>query len=175
MSTDPSNNLTLLWMQAQPVVEAYLCSLIRDRGKAEDVLQQVALTVTEKFDEFDHQRSFTGWAMGIARNKVLQYFDKTSADRHRFSNELLSQLADTHERLADETSAHKNALDHCMARLPERSVALLQRRYVQNVKPGKIASALGVSPNSIRISLHRIRAALRKCIEQQLKDNKANT
>ena len=41
----------------------------------------------EKFDEFDPQRSFTGWAMGVARNKVLQYFDKTSADRHRFSND----------------------------------------------------------------------------------------
>lgn len=174
MSTESSNNLTLLWMQAQPVVEAYLNGLIRDRAKAEDVLQQVALTVTEKFDQFDASRSFTGWALGIARNKTLQLFERVKADRHRFSDELIEQLALTHEKLADETSARQSALDHCMALLPERSAALLQRRYVQNVKPGKIAADLGVSANSIRISLHRIRAALRKCIEQKLHDNKAN-
>lgn len=168
MSTDPSKNLTLLWMQAQPVVEAYLNSLIRDRATAEDVLQQVALTATEKFEQFDASRSFTGWAMGIARNKTLQFFERSSSDRHHFSSELLVQLADTHERLAPQASDQKDALSHCIKKLPEKSLALLKRRYVQDLKPGKIAPSLGLSPNAVRLALHRIRAALRKCIEHRL-------
>ena len=168
MQTNPNTNLTLLWMDAQPVVKAYLNSLIRDRATAEDVLQQVALTVTEKFEQYDPARSFTGWAMGIARHKTLQFFERSSNDRHRFSNELLLQIADTHERLAHEASAQSEALSECIERLPPKSLALLKRRYVQDLKPGKIAKTLGLSPNAVRLALHRIRAALRNCIEKQL-------
>lgn len=168
MSTDPTKNLTLLWMQAQPVVEAYLNSLIRNRATAEDILQQVALTATEKFDDFDHARSFTGWAMGIARNKTLQYFDRAGSDRHRFSNDLLSQLAETHERLSEHAQLQRDALAFCLDKLPPKSKALLERRYVQDLKPGKIADTLGLSANAVRLSLHRIRKALGTCIEQRI-------
>lgn len=168
MSNDPSRNLTLLWMDAQPVVQAYLSSLIRDRALAEDVLQQVALTATEKFDEYDPSRSFTGWAMGIARNKTLQYFARSHSDRHHFSSDLLTKLADTHERLSPELNDQKDALALCLERLPDKSLALLKRRYVQDHKPGKIAPTLGLSPNAVRLALSRIRAALRKCIQERL-------
>ncbi|MBX2851053.1 MAG: sigma-70 family RNA polymerase sigma factor [Phycisphaeraceae bacterium] len=170
MSKTPTNNLTLLWMQAQPVVEAYLNSLIRDRAIAEDVLQQVALTCTEKFDEFDTARSFTGWAMGIARNKALQYFQKHGSDRHRFSDKLLGQLADTHERLSDQAQEQREALALCIEKLPPKSLALIKRRYAQDLKPGRIADTLGLSANAVRLALHRIRKALRTCIEQRINE-----
>lgn len=169
MSEYNSKNLTLLWMAAQPVVEAYLNSLIRNRATAEDVLQQVALTVTEKFDEYDSERSFTGWAMGIARFKTLQYFGRANADRHQFGSDLLAQLAETHERLSDQAQLQRDALAFCLEKLPPKSLALLKRRYVQNLKPGKIAETLGLSANAVRLSLHRIRTALRACIEKQLR------
>lgn len=171
MPIDPANNLTLLWMQAQPVVEAYLNSLIRNRAVAEDVLQQVALTCTEKFEAFDPARSFNAWAMGIARNKALQFFERAGSDRHRFSSDLLMQLADTHERLSDQVQAQREALAACIERLPDKSLALLKRRYVQDHKPGRIAESLGLSANAVRLSLHRIRKALRTCIEQRLQEN----
>ena len=81
MSSDPSKNLTLLWMQAQPGIEAYLNGMIRDRAIAEDLLQQVALTVTEKFEQFDASRSFTGWAMGIARYRQQVELGVASLER----------------------------------------------------------------------------------------------
>lgn len=171
MSDARANNLTLLWMQAQPVVEAYLNGLIRDRAIAEDVLQQVALTAIEKFDEFDHARSFTGWVMGIARNKALQFFAKAGSDRHRFNNELLSQLADTHERLSDRAQEQREALADCIEKMPPKSMALLKRRYVQDLKPGKIADTLGLSANAVRLALHRIRTTLRTCIENRLNES----
>ena len=169
MSTNPAYNLTLLWMQAQPAIEAYLNGLVRDRAVAEDLLQQVALTCTEKFADYDSARSFTGWAMGIARHKALQYFAKAGSDRHCFSSELLAQLADTTERLAPEAQARRDALALCIDKLPAKSLALVKRRYVQDLKPGKIAESLGLSANAVRLSLHRIRASLRACIEHRLK------
>ncbi|MEM6258665.1 MAG: sigma-70 family RNA polymerase sigma factor [Planctomycetota bacterium] len=171
MSSDPKPNLTLLWMQAQPVLEAYLSAMIRDRAVVEDVLQQVALTCTEKFDQFDPARPFTGWAMGVARNKVLQFFDRSGSDRHRFSSELIGRLADTAERLAPAAQDQRDALARCIEQLPPKSLALVKRRYVQDLKPGRIAESLGLSPNAVRIALHRVREALRRCIEQRLKES----
>ena len=115
--------------------------------------------------------SFNAWAMGIARNKALQFFERAGSDRHRFSSDLLMQLADTHERLSDQVQAQREALAACIERLPDKSLALLKRRYVQDHKPGRIAESLGLSANAVRLSLHRIRKALRTCIEQRLQEN----
>jgi len=168
MSGNEQSNLAYLWMKTHPSVEYYLLSLIRDKDRAEDVLQQVALAVTEQFDEYDTSRPFVAWAMGIARNKALQHFSQAKADRHRFDIDLIDELTNTQQRLSEEVPLRAKALEDCMQLLSKRSQLLLDRRYRQDMKPGAIASDLGVSSNSISVALHKIRKALANCIDQKI-------
>lgn len=63
-----------LWTAASPRIHAYLVTLVLNWADAEDLLQDVGVTVWMKFAEYDSSRDFVAWACGIARNKVLWKF-----------------------------------------------------------------------------------------------------
>jgi len=168
MENKDPRNLAYLWLKAAPAVEYYLLSLIRDKDRVEDVLQQVAMTVTEQFDQYDPSRPFVAWCMGIARNTALQHFRQTKADRHRFDVDLIDELAKTQQRVSDEVALQADALEDCLYLLNKRSKSLLHRRYYLDMKPAAIADDLGVSANSISVSLHKIRKILSDCIKKKL-------
>lgn len=161
-------SLTIHWIKAQPILRAYLGAVIRNDSDADDLLQRVALTVIDKFDQFDADRPFTAWAMGIARNHVLDHLRKARNDRHLFGDDLLDALANTHTRLAGEYDERCVALRRCINELDDRGHKLLELRYVRGLKPADIAERFGLTPNAIRIALHRLRTALGKCIERRL-------
>ncbi len=66
--------LARLWVQSQSVISAYITANVIDAHHAEDLVQEVAQVVAEKFMTFDRSRSFLSWALGIARNRVLKYY-----------------------------------------------------------------------------------------------------
>ena len=78
-----------LWTQAQPTVSAYIHALVGDRTVRDEILQEVALSILEHFDRYDHARPFLPWATTIARNAV--------ADRRRRSRRMPAQLSDAAE------------------------------------------------------------------------------
>src|SRR5262245_25378219 len=70
-NSDAHEQFTRLWTAAQPVVASYLGSLVPDFRDAQDLLQNVAIACLRKFAEYDSQRPFTTWALGMARLEVL--------------------------------------------------------------------------------------------------------
>ena len=53
--------LARLWVQSQSVISAYITANVIDLHHAEDIVQEVAQIVAEKFSEFDRSRSFVSW------------------------------------------------------------------------------------------------------------------
>lgn len=160
-------NATRLWTLAQPVVSAFVTSVVREFSARDDVLQEVAVAVIESFDRYDSSRPFVSWALGIAHNQVGLYLRRVRRDRHLFDLETISCVATAFERLsADEL----NRLDHlqdCMSVLEGRARELCEMRYQQDLKPAAIASVVGMSANSVAKALQRIRDQLRECIERK--------
>ncbi len=166
-TTNSLTSLASLWYQALPVVSAYVFGAIPNFHEAEDVIQQVAVTVTDKFSEYDPRHPFTRWAIGIARIKVLQHFDSQRRDRHQFCSEALEAIAASYTRLSPELDSLKAPLEQCIERLTPRSQQMLELRYVRDLKPRQIAVMLGMTSTAVTSLLHRLREALRRCIEQR--------
>ena len=74
-----SEQFTLLWTKAQPVVAAYIGSLVRDVHDAEDILHEVALVLVRKRDQYDPSQPFARWAIGIAKRQVLKHLERTGS------------------------------------------------------------------------------------------------
>lgn len=72
---------TRLWTVAQPVVSAFVTSVIRDFKERDDVLQDIAVAAIESFDAYDVERPFVPWVMGVARNQVGLYLRRRRRDR----------------------------------------------------------------------------------------------
>ncbi|TDU69255.1 RNA polymerase ECF family sigma subunit [Prosthecobacter fusiformis] len=134
----------------------------------QDVLQEVFMRVFKALPRLDLTQPFAPWLTVLARNTCSK-LRRRWCHRHRlsacFENAALD--VDTCE-LADERDAHQiiasqerqDLLDEAMRQLPERDRSLLNLQYGEGRSGSEIATAMGVSAGTVRVSIHRIRHRL---------------
>jgi RNA polymerase sigma-70 factor (ECF subfamily) len=158
-----------LLADGQDQLFAYVRALVRDFNDADDLFQQTAIVLWRKFDSYDPQRSFLGWAMGIARFEVSNFLRTRSRSKLYFSDELNLLLADAQEDLSkDEADDRRDALKQCLGKLRERDRRLVEQCYGSDSTIVELGESIGRSSHSIHNSLRRIRSALFDCIRQTL-------
>lgn len=160
--------LTLLWMQAQPVIASYIRVGVRDQQYAEDLLQETALAVARSFDQFDIDRPFLPWAMAIARNKIIDYHKGKGKSHLCFSSDLMSQLSAEFEDNGGVVNDYIESLHHCMDRLAKTAQVAIELRYVRSLSYAQIGERIGRSTAGVANLLLRTRATLMKCIETRI-------
>ena len=112
---------TRLWTLAQPVVSAFVGSVVRDFAARDDVLQEVAIAVVESFDRYDPGRPFVAWALGIAHNQVRLYLRQRQRDRLVFDDEVMRQLAEAFQETTTDEQRALVFLRDCLGELGGRS------------------------------------------------------
>jgi RNA polymerase sigma-70 factor (ECF subfamily) len=170
MERGKTEQLACLWTEAQPVVSAYILSLVRNFHAAEDILQQVAIVLVREFEKYDCGRPFLPWALGIAKNVALKQRREMTRDTScLLDTALLDQLQVGFEESANAWAPLREALQICLTRQQKRMLEVLRWRYGFDLKPQEVANRMGLNPGAVRVMLHRARTALRQCIEQRLK------
>ncbi|MFI4860985.1 MAG: sigma-70 family RNA polymerase sigma factor [Phycisphaerales bacterium JB063] len=167
-ATEQRRQLASCWLKAQPAVSAYVWSMVHNEQDAEDVIQNVAEDVAAHFDRYDPARPFLGWALGIARFKVIDYYRKNHRDRHMFLSDAVESLAQAYVEVEPEMSCRRMALRRCVKGLNEKARNLLDLRYDEGLKPAEIAESLNTTPGYIRVALNRVRKVLHNCVEKTL-------
>lgn len=148
-------------------LRAYIVSLMPGSPDVGDVLQETNLVLWNKREEFEIGSNFIAWSFTIARFQVLQHRRRTKQDgRVEFSDKLIGLLAEMDPPSVSH-EAYLQALDRCMEKLDPKQRSLITCRYTPGRSLQKLADADGVSAGSLRISLMRIRSALKRCIETQ--------
>lgn len=156
------------WLEVEPSVSAYVFASISSFHDAEDVVQRIAQELARRFDEYDSSRPFVGWALWIAKSRVIDFYRAQDHARVVFSDELLSQLADIIAKHADGRSHRREALEACLEDLPPKSRRLLDLRYVEELSAAQMAQETGTTSGSVRVLLSRVRTVLASCIERRL-------
>jgi RNA polymerase sigma-70 factor (ECF subfamily) len=167
---DPSSQLQAfvkLLTLHQGDVRAYIVSLMPGSPDVGDVLQETNIVIWNKRDEFELGTNFIAWSFAIARYQVLQHRRRSKHDsKVILSDKLVDMLAEMEPpRVSHE--AYLQALDRCMEKLDPKQRSLITCRYTPGRSLQSLADADGVSAGSLRISLMRIRSALKRCIESQ--------
>jgi len=163
-----NEQFTRLWTKAEPVVAGYVGSMVRDFHTCEDILQEIAVILLRKFDQYDHDRPFESWAIGMARNEILARRRSQARSFLSYRQDLLSAITETYDELAPELSRQTLALRRCMGRIQGPNRQILELRYDEALKPRQIAEKIGMAAGAVRVRLSRIRASLRECVEQTL-------
>lgn len=156
------------WLAAEPSVSAYVFASISSFHDAEDVVQQVAQEVARRFDQYDSDRPFLGWALWIAKSRVIDAYRKRKRDPLVFSEDLLQRLGEAIAEQAVERTERREALEHCLDDLPERSRRLLDLRYVKGLPAVDIAHTVDSTVGSVRVLLTRIRKSLGECVQRRI-------
>jgi len=145
-----------------------ISTLLYERGLAEDLVQQAFVNAYFALSSFRPGMDFGPWIRTIARNAVREELRGRARQQRRLQTyrEVLEvRLADDRGADAHE-QATRDALNRCVARLPEREAAAVRMRYQEGKGFDEIGAALGGSNAAMRNLLCRARSRLRECIER---------
>ena len=170
LNTDQAKRLAVHWARTEPIIRVYIASALGDSHLIDDVVQEVATIVTEKFNEYDEDREFSRWALGIAKHRVAKTIRTKVRDRHIFSSEMISELAGIVAEIQPEIEGRKSALKQCLDALKGRTRRIVEMRYQWSRKIQDIAEELGMNRVAVSGVLLRARKALGDCIERRLRE-----
>lgn len=156
-----------LFVRHQQAVLGYVLSIEPNFADAQDVVQEVFLTISRKAHTWTADTDFLAWVCTVARYETLN-FQRTRARRAARLDEDVVALLHAGE-VADEAAFQRrvSALQRCLGRLAPRAHELVWMRYHGAQMPEQIAPAVGWTANAVRVALTRARQFLRECLEQQ--------
>jgi RNA polymerase sigma-70 factor, ECF subfamily len=152
----------------EPALRAFVRSLVPRREDVPEVMQEVAVVLWRKFGELAAPGDFRKWAFGVARLEALAWARDRARDRHVFDAELLTTLADAAESSSQRMEAQREALEHCLGKLPEARRQLVVSAYAPGTSIEQVAVQRGQTPMALYKVLHRIRLALVECTRRTL-------
>jgi len=164
---DEAKRLELITLNQRPLY-GFIFSLVGSRTQADEILQQTNLVLCRKIHEFAGRAKFITWACKIAKIEILAYRKRTASEKLVFvDNTLLEDVATAATEAAGESQGRLLYLRQCLDELPPRSRELIDRRYQPGASIRALAESLGRSAGGLRVSLHRVRAALLDCMRRK--------
>ncbi|MFK7789138.1 MAG: sigma-70 family RNA polymerase sigma factor [Phycisphaeraceae bacterium] len=168
LNAERSVELASLWSKHQFIIEAFIRSLVPDPHDRDDVLQETAKQVAVMFDQYDSEKPFANWAVGIARLRVLECRNRRQRQGKMYGGEMLNQIAEALIEVQPEMSPRIAAMEHCVKKLKPRHRTLLDLRHTDDLDVATIAKRVGVKPNTISVALYKIRTQLAQCIKRRV-------
>lgn len=154
---------------------AFVTGLLRDAHVAEDVLQEVWVRLAAEVEKGTRLDNQAAWCRGVARNLVRRHWEQQQSAKVVADSAALETFLDRMELAFAEVddapedwAARQQALDECVAALPERSRQMLTLRYESRASMDEVARAMGQTFESVTKTLYRVRRALLECVERKL-------
>jgi RNA polymerase sigma-70 factor (ECF subfamily) len=133
-------------------------SLLRDRGAAEDVAQEVFVKLWQALPRYDGRAQLSTWIYAITRNASI------SAMRKRRRSLSLSDpvvLEEVESRGTIPAVEHADeALWREVAALPDKQRQVVTLYYQEERTVEEVAAMMGLPVNTVKTHLHRARATL---------------
>jgi RNA polymerase sigma-70 factor (ECF subfamily) len=143
-----------LYQQYTRLVHGILLARV-PRSEVEDLVQEVFLLAWRRIRSLRDANAFGGWLARIARNQATDYH-RQAAQTTELDDAMLKQAAPDPAALA--------VLDTIRA-MPEAYRETLVLRLVEGMTGPEIAAQTGLTPDSVRVNLHRGMKMLRERLE----------
>jgi RNA polymerase sigma-70 factor (ECF subfamily) len=157
------DHFEMLYRVYFPRVYRFALKRLGDPGEAEDVTQEVFLTVFRVLHTYAGDSSLLVWIFGITRNKVNRRFRGIRPRFEVIDTETEPGIA-TKDASADRVVDARRVLEQCEA-VVQNQLTPLQRRifhlkHLRSQSIRSIAGALGKSEDAVKANLYRMRRAI---------------
>lgn len=142
--------------------------VLGDRSEAEDVLQEVYVTVWRKAVQFDSARARASTWMGtIARNRCIDRLRSQPASALRAPIEVLDFAEDPSPSPAAhaESSMERAQLDDCIEQLEPKRQVLIRTAFFEGATYEELSARSGSPLGSVKSWIRRGLLQLRACLE----------
>jgi RNA polymerase sigma-70 factor (ECF subfamily) len=154
-------------MQHGQRIYAYLVTLTTNRADADEIYQEVGMTLWESFDQFELGTNFQAWARQVALNKVRTFRRLRHHQTVLCSPEFLDSVNQAIARESEILDAQYKVWSDCFNKLPDRHKDLIEWRYRPGATPKSLAKQTGRSLSAIYQALSRIHRLLFDCVRRE--------
>ena len=158
-----------LFLRSEREIFRYVAVLVPNVVDAEDIVQQTAIALWEKFDAYDPNQPFTPWACRFALNKAKQWIERRQRWQALLEAGLAEELERRREELKPELEVRLKHLEGCLKKLPAEQRSLVEGYYYRRDPIDKLAETSSRTVAATYKSLQRVRQALQDCIENAAK------
>lgn len=146
-------------------LRAFVAVRLRSDEATDEVVQATFVAALEGLGRYRQNGSFRAWLRGIAAHRVIDLHRDQARTRSLPDGleSLLLAPAEHNGDTGDEALAAR--VGPCLERLVPHARKLAERRWMRRDRVQDIAADLGRSALSLSVSLHRIRQALKACLE----------
>lgn len=157
-----------VFLASEREIFRYVAALVPTTGDAQEIVQQTAVTLWEKFDDYDRSRPFAPWACRFALNVTRQWMSRRQRWKALLEGGLAEELALRREQLRSEFDERLLHLDECLQKLPEDQQSLIDGYYIRQLDVDTVAQQAQRTTAAVYKTLQRVRRQLRECIKRSL-------
>jgi len=160
----------------------YALVRLRNKGIAEDMVQETLLAGLKGKEQFKGQASERTWLVGILKHKLMDYFRKSSRESpvtdFISSEESPEDFFDRNGKWkvkpgawgSDPADVLENkefwkTFKECMGELPGRLADVFSLREFEGLKAEEIRNLMGLSTTNLNVLLYRARMRLARCLD----------
>ena len=166
------DNFAELLASEQNRLRRVIRSVVLCSATTADILQRANLIAWKKRNDFEEGTKFREWINVIVRYEILAHRrDQSRKKETMLSEETEKLLFLANDDLEDDREGEAQALRECVETLREQDRALLRERYSSAETLQAYAEKTGRSEAGLRVTLHRLRQALKKCVKARLSVN----
>ena len=155
--------------------------LLRDRGLAEDVVQESFVRAFDGLASFEGRSTLKSWLHRITVNTALSKLRQVKRLAEQSIDEHLPEF-DRHDCRVELPWSHLASVEEIMEsddlrrrvlvaidELPEAYRVVLQLRDIEDYDTREVAALLEITETNVKVRLHRARSALKKLLEPVLR------
>lgn len=140
-----------LYYKYYPAVFANICRLIKKQEDAEEILQDVFVSLWDKRATLDPALSIGGWLMVVSQNRSINYLQRKVREKLLFTgdpSEETLQSADNKDGVDIETQLAR--LDKAINKLPSKQRQAFTLCKLERKTYSQASELLGISPHTVR-------------------------
>jgi len=162
---------SLLYQKYGAVLLGVCVRYIRNRSKAEDVLQEGFIKIYQKIGTFEGRGSFEGWMKRIMVNTAINYLKSNKKFRleEEFNSNSVdhSQDAFEDERVEVDREINQEALIGIINELPSGYKLVFNMYVMEGYAHQEIADSLGISVGTSKSQLSKAKRYLRERVNRR--------
>ena len=169
-----SHDLARQFVQHRDTLYGYVFALTRDHDAAEDILQEVGVSILTEATRGGSPDNFAAWARGLARHRVADHYRRlASRRRHEVPFDEFADVVDRafaeYAPTPEDHHQQLKLLRECLDGLTARVRKIIDLRYSGRQSLAEIAASLSWKTASIKVALSRARRALSDCVARKLR------
>lgn len=158
-----------LFLGSEREIFRYVAVLVPRVADAQDVVQQTAVALWKKFDQYNPAQPFTPWACRFALLEARQFLRRDQRWGMLLDENLIDTLVERRTALDSEMERRFSHLADCLRKLAPEQRQTVERYYYERRPVEELAAQAGRSVEAVYKILQRVRQALGECVTRALK------